>query len=95
MFADQWRTLHLSRALSLTTRPIILLVDPTRGMSPAQKDLLFQFMRECLCEDQVVALVTTDSSVGPLADHVVTLKDFQSSLPTSSDRSLHGTEGSV
>jgi ABC-type branched-subunit amino acid transport system ATPase component len=95
VFADQWRTLHLSRALSLTTRPIILLVDPTRGMSPAQKDLLFQFLRECLREDQIVALVTTDSSVGPLADHVVTLKDFQSSFPTSSDQIHGGTEGNI
>jgi ABC-type branched-subunit amino acid transport system ATPase component len=95
VFADQWRTLHLSRALSLTTRPIILLVDPTRGMSPAQKDLLFQFLRECLRADQVVALVTADSSVGPSADHVVSLRDIWSSNAASTDQSRSATEGSI
>lgn len=73
VYTDQWRTLHLSRALCHADRSVVLLSDPTRDMSPRQSEPFFQFLREVLRPDQVVAIATTDTSVGALADHVAHL----------------------
>ena len=77
MRSDQWRTLHLSRSLTQLDRPLIILCNPTEGMSRQRRELLFGFLHESARPDQVIVVVSRNLEDAELVDSVISLYDEQ------------------